>query len=98
MRHIAPADAAASQATIEENLPTWDLGGLHRGPESPAVQADLAKAEQAAVAFAAAHQGKLAAMSGGVLAAVIAEYERIEVERQVRADFCHGLARLSAFG
>jgi oligoendopeptidase F len=77
-RHIAPADAAASQATIEEKLPTWDLGDLYPGPDSPAVQTDLAKAEQAAIAFAAAHQGKLAAMSGGVLAAVIAEYERIE--------------------
>ena len=41
-------------------------------------QADFAKAEQAARAFAAAHQGKLAAMSGGVLAAAIADYERIE--------------------
>ena len=76
-RHTAPADAAASQSTVE-NLPTWDLGDLYPAPDSPAVQADFAKAEQAARAFAAAHQGKLAAMPGEVLAAAIAEYERIE--------------------
>ena len=59
-------------------LPTWDLGDLYPAPDSPAVQADFAKAEQAARAFASAHQGKLAAMPGEVLAAAIAEYERIE--------------------
>ena len=61
-----------------EALPTWDLADLYPAPDSPAVEADFAKAEQAARAFAAAHQGKLAAMSGGALAAAIAEYERIE--------------------
>jgi oligoendopeptidase F len=76
-RHTAPADAAASQPTME-GLPTWDLGDLYPAPDSPAVQTDLAKAEQAARVFAAAHQGKLAAMPGEVLAAAIAEYERIE--------------------
>jgi oligoendopeptidase F len=76
-RHAAPADAALSQPTTEA-LPTWDLGDLYPAPDSPAVEADFARTEQAARAFAAAHQGKLAALSGGVLAAVIAEYERIE--------------------
>jgi oligoendopeptidase F len=76
-RHTAPADAAASQSTVE-TLPTWDLGDLYPSPDSPAVQADFAKAEQAARAFASTHQGKLAAMPGEVLAAAIAEYERIE--------------------
>ena len=75
MRQTAPADAAASQQprTIagmgsDRSLP---------GPDSPAVEADFAKAERRP-GFAAAHQGKLAAMSGGALAAAIAEYERIE--------------------
>jgi oligoendopeptidase F len=76
-RHTAPADAAASQPTTKA-LPNWDLSDLYPAPDSPAVEADFARADQAARAFAAAHQGKLAAMSGGVLAAVIAEYERIE--------------------
>ena len=77
MRHSAPADAASSQQQVED-LPTWDLGDLYPGPNSPAVEADFSKAEQAARAFAAAHQGKLGAMPGSTLAAAIAEYERIE--------------------
>jgi oligoendopeptidase F len=77
MRHTAPADAAVSQRTVED-LPTWDLGDLYPGPDSPAVEADLTRAEQAARAFAAAYQHKLGAMSGRVLAGAIAEYERIE--------------------
>jgi oligoendopeptidase F len=77
MRHTAPADAATSQP-VADALPAWDLSDLYPGPDSSALQADFAKAEQAAKAFSAAHQGKLANMSGGVLAAVIAEYEHIE--------------------
>jgi len=77
MRHSAPADAAASLPAAD-NLPVWDLTDLYPAPESPAVEADFAKAEQAAHAFAAANQGRLAAMSGAALAAAITEYERIE--------------------
>ena len=65
MRHTAPADAATSQP-VADDLPAWDLSDLYPGPDSPALQADFAKAEQAAKAFYAAHQGKLANMSGGV--------------------------------
>jgi oligoendopeptidase F len=75
--NTAPADAAASHSNVD-GLPAWDLGDLYPAPDSPAVQADFVKAEQAARAFAAAHQGRLAAMPGEVLAAAIAEYERIE--------------------
>jgi oligoendopeptidase F len=77
MRHTAPADAAASQQTVE-NLPTWDLRDLYPAQDSPTVEADFGKADEAARAFAAAHQGKLGAMSGTTLAAAIGEYERIE--------------------
>src|SRR5579859_7351438 len=77
MRHTSPADAASSQVA-EENLPSWDLADLYPAPDSPAVEADLAKAESAAKAFAAGSQGKLAALSGSALAAAISEYERIE--------------------
>ena len=76
-RQTAPANAAASQP-IEQELPAWDLGDLYPGADSPAVEADLGKAEQAAQAFAAELQGKLAGLSGTALAAAIAEYERIE--------------------
>ena len=56
-RHTAPADAAASQSTVED-LPTWDLGDLYPAPDSPAVEADFAKAEQAARAFAVGAPGQ----------------------------------------
>jgi oligoendopeptidase F len=78
MRHTAPADAAASSRQSADGLPSWDLTDLYPAPDSPAVEADFAKAEQAAQVFAAAHQGKLAAASGGALATAIGEYERIE--------------------
>jgi oligoendopeptidase F len=77
-RHTAPADAATASSQIADGLPSWDLKDLYPAPDSPAVEADFAKAERAAQAFASAHQGKLAAMPGATLAAAIAEYERIE--------------------
>ena len=76
-RHTAPADAASSQEAVGE-LPTWDLGDLYPAPDSPAVEADFAKAEQAALTFATAYRRRLAAITGGDLAAAIADYERIE--------------------
>jgi oligoendopeptidase F len=76
-RHTAPADAVSSPQAAE-GLPSWDLSDLYPAPDSPAVEADFAKAEKAARAFAAALQGRLAAMSGGELAAAITEYERLE--------------------
>ena len=76
-RHTAPADAAASQSTVE-TLPTWDLGDLYPSPDSPAVQADFAKAEQAARAFARRTRASSPRCRASVLAAAIAEYERIE--------------------
>ncbi len=76
-RQTAAAEAATSQPITQE-LPTWDLGDLYPAPDSPAVEADFAKAEKAAKDFAVAFQGKLAGSSGSALAAAIGEYERIE--------------------
>jgi oligoendopeptidase F len=59
-------------------LPAWDLSDLYPAPDSPAVEADFARAEREAKAFAAAWQGRLAELSGAALAAALAEYERIE--------------------
>ena len=55
-------------------LPAWDLSDLYHAPDSPALEADFKRAKDAAVAFAAAYQGKLA---GADLPVAIAEYERI---------------------
>src|SRR4051794_35349312 len=76
-RTAAPPDTASS-LQAQDGLPTWDLSDLYPGPDSPAVQADFAKAEDVARAFAAAYQGRLAALPGAALAAAVAEYERIE--------------------
>jgi len=61
-----------------EALPTWDLTDLYPAPDSPEVSADLTRAEQQAKAFNTSYAGKLGGLSGAVLAAAIAEYERIE--------------------
>ncbi len=70
--------AASTEAAPQPTLPEWDLADLYPGPRSPAVDADLTAAEQAAKAFAAAHAGRLADLTGAELAYAIAAYERIE--------------------
>jgi oligoendopeptidase F len=59
-------------------LPEWDLADLYTGQDAPELEADLIAALAAAVAFAAAYQGKLADAEAGSIATAIAEYERIE--------------------
>jgi oligoendopeptidase F len=67
-----------ASAAATGSLPAWDLSDLYPSPDSPLVMADLARAEQTAKGFARAHAGTLASLSGAALAAVIAEYERIQ--------------------
>ena len=59
-------------------LPSWDLSDLYPSAASPAIEADFVAADAAAQALSKRAAGKLAAMTGAELAAVIAEYERIE--------------------
>jgi oligoendopeptidase F len=68
-------DATTAQT---DTLPSWDLSDLYTAPDSPQITADLARAEQTAKAFNQSHAGTLASLSGAALAAVIAEYERIQ--------------------
>jgi oligoendopeptidase F len=67
-----------ASAALTGSLPAWDLSDLYTSPDSPQVMADLARAEQSAKGFAQAHAGTLTRLSGAALAAVIAEYERIQ--------------------
>jgi oligoendopeptidase F len=67
-----------ASATQTESLPAWDLSDLYPSPDSPEVKADLDRAERRAKGFAQAHAGTLASLSGAAMAAVIAEYERIQ--------------------
>jgi oligoendopeptidase F len=59
-------------------LPNWNLTDLYPGPDAPEVKNDLERAGRDAEAFAAAYEGKLAALSGLNLGAAIASYEQIE--------------------
>ncbi len=82
-RHLTPAplrlpEGLAALSPAAEALPAWDLSDLYPGTGSPRIAADLDAAESAAAAFAAAHAGRLAGLSGAALAAALAEYERIE--------------------
>jgi oligoendopeptidase, pepF/M3 family len=66
--------------TVIENLgalPEWDLSDLYPAPDSPELEADLAAAEDAAKAFHAAYNGKLAEIEPEAFGTAIAEYERI---------------------
>ena len=73
-----PDNAAAEKPAADTELPSWDLGDLYESPESPAIEADLTAAENAAKAFESAHAGHLATLAGEALATAIAAYERIE--------------------
>jgi oligoendopeptidase F len=70
--------AAAPTTGGQADLPTWNLADLYPAPDSPELGADLDRAEQQAKAFAAAHAGRLATLSGAALATAIADFERIE--------------------
>ncbi|HET9018303.1 MAG TPA: M3 family oligoendopeptidase [Acetobacteraceae bacterium] len=72
------APAAPQGAEPATGLPTWTLADLYPSPDSPDIQADLARAAADAKTFAATYAGTLAGLSGDALAAAIAEYERIE--------------------
>jgi oligoendopeptidase F len=67
-----------SHDKLQAALPSWDLSDLYPGTDSPAIHADLARAESRAEAFAATHAGKLSTLSGAALAAAIGEFEAIE--------------------
>jgi oligoendopeptidase F len=72
---FAPDGAAAAGLG---DLPTWDLGDLYSGMDSPQLKADLETAAVDARAFAARYEGKLAGLSGDALAEAIAAYERLQ--------------------
>ena len=63
-----PADAALGA------LPEWNLADLYPGMDSPALAADLARAQTDSVAFETAYKGKLEALArdGGLVEAIVA--------------------------
>lgn len=71
------ADAPKGGGALGD-LPVWDLGDLYPAPDAPQLRADLDRARAEAAALAADCEGKLAAMSGEALAAVVARYEDLQ--------------------
>lgn len=61
---------------IPESM-NWNLDDLFAGPEDPAVEADLAAAEDDARAFHKAYSGRLEGLGGAELGAAVQEYEAI---------------------
>ncbi|WP_068313355.1 M3 family oligoendopeptidase [Polycladidibacter hongkongensis] len=79
--YFAKPDAQASGDAAFGALPEWDLSALYAGMDDAAFVADMKRAGELAEMFEAEHKGKLAEMaahSGAQLAAVIADYEKLE--------------------
>jgi oligoendopeptidase F len=86
---LPPSDAATAEAkekTAEKAplgvLPEWNLADLYDGPDSPALKADIATAEQAAEAMNERYAGKLAdrldgGEGGATLAQAVREFEAL---------------------
>ena len=70
-------DTGAAQAAQAGDLPRWNLADLYKGPEDPAIETDLAWAQERSAAFATAYKGRLAELSGDDLGKAVAEYEAI---------------------
>jgi oligoendopeptidase F len=72
------ASAVTKPATAAMDLPSWDLSDLYDGPASPAIEADLARADAEADAFAACYAGTLAGLPGARLAAAMESVQAID--------------------
>ncbi len=65
-------------AAARAALPAWDLSDLYPGPESEALQGDLADADEEAAALHDAFAGTVADLDGAALGALIARYEAVK--------------------
>ncbi len=81
MSRVAPIhapDGATVPAAGTGALPNWNLADLYAAPDSPAIEADLARTESQAKAFALEYEGRLAALPGSDLAQAMARFEAID--------------------
>ena len=72
------ANSAAAETTNLGTLPEWDLADLYPGRDSAELARDLGGLAEAAAAFQARYQGRLASLGGAGLGAAVAEYERMQ--------------------
>lgn len=77
-KNFAPADAAAGGQDLGA-LPEWDLSDLYKGPDDPAILADLERIEKSAKDIRETYQGKLArtASDGAKFGVAISRYEQL---------------------
>ncbi len=64
-----------SPDTEPTELPRWDLDDLYTGPDSPAIQDDLANGRKQSLAFAEKYRDRVAGLSGLELSVAIKTYE-----------------------
>ena len=60
------------------DLPRWDLSDLYAGPESAALESDLAEARERARGLNEAHAGKVAQLDGAALGQLVVDYEAVQ--------------------
>ncbi|AHJ62134.1 Oligoendopeptidase F [Granulibacter bethesdensis] len=72
------AVTAGSGSDAGGQLPAWELSDLYPGPDSPALEADIATATRDSVRFAERYAGQLASLDGAGLDEALRDYERIE--------------------
>ncbi|WP_284165515.1 M3 family oligoendopeptidase [Frigidibacter sp. SD6-1] len=71
-------DANATAGGALGPLPVWDLSDLYTAEDAPELTRDMNWLERECAAFAADHEGKLAALDPAAMLACIRRYERIE--------------------
>jgi oligoendopeptidase F len=79
---LTPAAGEAATGAAQDmigDLPEWDLSDLYKGPDDPALEADLTKGESETERLRKTYQGKLdeVAGDGAALAAAVELYEAL---------------------
>jgi len=80
MTHRGPTYApdGATAPSVADALPRWDLSDLYPAPDSPTINADLARVAADAERFAVDYQGKLADLPGADLARAMTRFEAMD--------------------
>ena len=73
-----PESGVTAQTDSNAALPRWDLSDLYPGPDSDALKADLKDAAARAKALNDELAGKVAALDGAALGALIVRYEALQ--------------------
>jgi oligoendopeptidase F len=71
-------EGSLTTASFAQDLPSWNLSDLYESPQSPLIEADLARADVDAKAFSACFAGRLASCSAAELAAAMQTYQAID--------------------